>query len=101
MATSGNYRQFFKQNNTVFGHTIDPRSGFPAQNGMLSATIVCNSAALSDGLATACMIFGATKSRQFISDKKNNVQGLLIYLENDTIKYWISEALKKDIVLVD
>lgn len=55
LATSGNYRKFKIIDGQKRGHTIDPRTGYPIQTDILSATILAPSCMLADGLATACM----------------------------------------------
>lgn len=56
VATSGNYRNYISISaDSVIGHTIDPRTGYPAARSTLSATVVAPTCALADALATACM----------------------------------------------
>lgn len=59
MATSGNYRNFYYDGEQKRSHTIDPRTGYPVQHSLLSATIVSSSCMRADALATACMVLGA------------------------------------------
>lgn len=56
VATSGNYRQFYYTEDGMVGHTIDPRSGRPAVNNILSATIIAPTCIEADALATAAMV---------------------------------------------
>lgn len=58
MATSGNYRQFYYEGGMRRSHTIDPRTGYPVQHSLLSATVVARSCMRADALATACMVLG-------------------------------------------
>ena len=55
LATSGNYRNYRVVNGVKLAHTIDPRTGYPLQTDVLSATILAPTCMLADGLATACM----------------------------------------------
>ncbi len=59
MATSGNYRNFYYDGEQRRSHTIDPRTGYPVQHSLLSATIVAPSCMQADALATASMVLGA------------------------------------------
>ena len=59
MATSGNYRNFYYDGAERRSHTIDPRTGYPVQHAVLSATVVSSSCMRADALATACMVLGA------------------------------------------
>lgn len=56
VATSGNYRQFYQTEDGMVGHTIDPRTGRPAVNNIVSATIIAPTCMEADALATAAMV---------------------------------------------
>ena len=56
VATSGNYRQFYYTEDGMVGHTIDPRTGRPAVNNIVSATIIAPTCMEADALATAAMV---------------------------------------------
>lgn len=58
MATSGNYRNFYYDGEQKRSHTIDPRTGYPVQHSLLSATVVSSTCMRADALATACMVLG-------------------------------------------
>lgn len=66
MATSGNYRNFYYEGEQKRSHTIDPRTGYPVQHSLLSATIVSSSCMRADALATACMVLGAEEALNMI-----------------------------------
>lgn len=96
LATSGNYRKFYVENGVKYSHTIDPKTGYPAKNQLLSATILADDCATADGIATACMVMGKENSIDFIN--KNKLDGYLIYSDDSgKFKTWISENLKKNI----
>ena len=58
LATSGNYRNSYVIDGMDIGHTLDPRTGRPAQSGVLSATVVAADCQTADGWATALMVMG-------------------------------------------
>lgn len=89
MATSGNYRRFYVKDGIKYSHTIDPRTGWPVNHSLLSATIIAPDCMTADGWATACMVAGLEKAQQYINE--NNIQGLLIYEENGELKCWYSK----------
>ena len=96
LATSGNYRKFYIENGIKYSHTIDPRTGYPAKNQLLSATILADECSYADGFATACMVIGKEKAIELI--QKNNLEGYLIYSDDSgNFQTWISENLKNNI----
>jgi len=58
VATSGDYRNYFEKEGKRYSHTIDPRSGFPITHNLASVTVVDNTAARADALATGMMVLG-------------------------------------------
>lgn len=67
MATSGNYRQFYYENGLRRSHTIDPRTGYPVNHNLLSATVIAPSCMRADALATACMVLGVDSALLLIN----------------------------------
>jgi len=61
MATSGNYRNFYKEDGVKYAHTIDPKTGYPVQHSLLSATVMADNCATADAFATAFMVLGLEK----------------------------------------
>jgi thiamine biosynthesis lipoprotein len=76
-ATSGDYRNFFVMDGVRYSHVIDPRTGYPVANGVVSATIIAPDCTLADGLATAVMVMGAGKGLALI-DRLEGVEGLIV-----------------------
>jgi thiamine biosynthesis lipoprotein len=66
LATSGNYRKFYAVNGVKFSHTINPVTGFPERNALLSASVFAPDAMTADAYATACMVLGPEKALQMI-----------------------------------
>lgn len=66
VSTSGNYRKYREENGQRYSHTIDPESGYPVQHNLLSVTVLANDCATADGYATAFMVMGFEKAKQFI-----------------------------------
>lgn len=87
IATSGNYRKFYEVNGVKYGHTIDPKTGMQAQQTLLSATVVMDECALADGFATAFMVMGIEKTKEFLKkNKRLGIEVLLIYNEKGKLK---------------
>ena len=82
MATSGDYRNFVEIDGLSYSHIIDPRTGYPVQNDMASATVIAPTCAFADGLATAAMVMGAEKTIGLV-DRLRNVECIVIVRDAD------------------
>lgn len=72
VVTSGSYeRCFTADDGTVYGHIIDPASGYPADNGLLSVTIVADEGRLCDALSTALFVMGEEKALEYWRENKS------------------------------
>jgi len=77
MATSGDYRNYFRYNSKIYSHAIDPRTGYPVENSLASATIITTDCMSADGLATAIMVLGVTKGMKLV-ERLEDTECLLI-----------------------
>ena len=67
IASSGNYRRFYYDDGGERrSHTVDPRTGYPVNHTLLSATVIANSGIMADALATACMVLGEEGALEMI-----------------------------------
>lgn len=97
LATSGNYRNFYYRGGRKYAHTIDPKTGWPVQHNILSATVVAPNCATADAYATAFMVLGLDKSRAIL-DRHPELAACLVYSDrhgHDAI--WYSSTLKNKI----
>ena len=85
IVTSGNYRKYIEKNGARYSHSIDPKTGYPVEHSLLSATVIAENASWADCLATVCMIIGKEKASQLIENQKD-VEAYFIYVENGVIK---------------
>jgi len=95
VATSGNYRKFYEEDGVRYAHTINPKTGFPVQHSLLSATVIMTNCGLADAYATAFMVMGFEKAKDLV---ENNPQlGIEVYLiysdENGGLKTYFSPRL--------
>lgn len=98
LATSGNYRKFHEENGQKFSHIINPKTGYPAKQNLLSATVIASDAITADAYATAFMVMGLEKSKVFLEKNKElKLEVYFIYDHKETWKTYISEGLKKSI----
>ena len=96
MATSGNYRNFYYDGDVRRSHTIDPRTGYPVQHSVLSATVISSRCMRSDALATACMVLGQKEALAMI-EQARDAACLLIVAQGDSLVTVVSEKWKERI----
>ena len=98
LATSGNYRKFYEKDGVKYSHTINPFSGFPAQNSLLCATVIHDNCMLADAYATAFMVMGVKKSKQFIKLHPEAEVYLVYTAQDGSWKTYISTEMQKRII---
>ena len=101
LATSGNYRKFYEKDGVKYSHTLNPKTGYPVQHSLLSATVITDNCALADAYATVFMVVGLEKAKEILIQKKNLQAVLIFENEKKEIETFISEDLKKFIELND
>ncbi len=99
LATSGSYRKFYEKDGKKYSHTINPKTGYPVQHNLLSATVVTDECAYADAYATAFMVMGLEKSKEFLTSHKELMALLIFSDENGDIQTFTSENLVKYIEL--
>ena len=92
LATSGNYRNYRQVGHQSYGHTIDPRTGRPHRNELLSVTIWAERASRADALATACLVMGLSEAKELIS-ATDQVEALFFYTPSPTLTKDVPKAL--------
>lgn len=97
MATSGNYRNFYYKGGKKYAHTIDPKTGYPVQHSILSATVITKSCAVADAYATSFMVMGLEKAQKVL-ERHPELMGYFIYSDDDgDMAVWFSPSLKDKI----
>ena len=96
MATSGNYRRFYERGGKRYAHTIDPKTGYPVQHSLLSATVLAGNCATADAYATSFMVMGLEKAQRILQQHPD-LLAYLIYSDDDgDLAVWYSPELSKN-----
>ncbi len=95
LVTSGDYRKFYIKDGKKISHSINPKTGYPVEHNLLSATVVATDAMVADGYATYLMVLGFEKSRDVVL-QKDGIEALLIYEEDGALKVWMSPGIDAD-----
>ena len=97
MATSGNYRNFYYKDGKKYAHTIDPKTGYPVQHNILSATVLADDCATADAYATAFMVLGLDKAKAVL-EKHPELMAYLIYSDDGASNsVWFSPSMRDKI----
>jgi len=82
LATSGDYRNFYQVEGQRYSHIIDPRTGVPIANQVVSASVVASDCTRADGLATGLMVMGPEAGIALL-DRLDGVEGLIVTRQAD------------------
>lgn len=98
MATSGNYRNFYYKDGKKYAHTIDPKTGYPVQHSLLSATVLADNCATADAYATSFMVMGIEKAKGVL-ERHPELMAYFIYTDkNGNLAVWYSPTMKNKIL---
>ena len=90
VVTSGIYERGFEENGVRYHHIIDPKTGKPAESGLVSVTVVCGDGAWADALSTACFVLGEAGSlalRDTLAAEKNLRIELILVTDDGHVRY--------------
>ncbi len=97
IVTSGDYERFFEKNGIRYHHIIDPKTGYPADSGLISATIISDASIDADALSTAVFVLGLEKGLSLIE----GLDGIETILITKDKKIYTSSGLKDNFILDD
>ena len=91
LSTSGDYEKYFIEDGIRYHHILDPKTGYPVQNGLTSVTIVCDQGYLADGLSTACFVLGMDAAKPLL--EKYDAEA--VFVDEDKNVYVTSGLMDK------
>lgn len=91
--TSGGYERYFEQDGMKYHHIIDPSTGHPANNGLVSVTIVSADGTLADGLSTSLFIMGKDKAAEYWRAHSDEFDTIL---EDEDGVLYVTEGIADD-----
>ena len=77
VSTSGGYERYFEQDGVVYHHILDPRTGYPAETDLLSATVVADSGALADAFSTTLFLLGEEQALA-LTESRSDLEAILV-----------------------
>ena len=89
VSTSGVYEKYFEQDGVLYHHLLDPSTGYPVENNLLSVSVAAETGVLSDLLSTACFVLGMEDSLSVL--EHYDAQAIFITLEKEV---YITQGLK-------
>ncbi len=91
--TSGGYERYFEEDGKTYHHIIDPRTGYPADSGLISVTIVSSDGTLADGLSTSLFIMGKDKAIEYWRNHSQEFDGIL---ETEDGTLYVTEGIEDE-----
>lgn len=98
MATSGNYRNYYYKGGRKYAHTIDPKTGYPVQHNILSATVLADDCATADAYATSFMVLGLDGAKEILARHPELMAYLIYSDEKGGLDVWYSDTMKDKIL---
>ena len=96
IVTSGGYERYFTYEGREYHHIFDPYTGYPAEAGLKSVTVVSQDTTLADALSTAAYVGGRERALAWAE-----AYGVDIILVDDDKKVWITEGLRDKLTILD
>ena len=95
LCTSGSYRKYYEENGIRYSHTIDPHTGYPVRHSLLSVSVLAKDCATADGYATAFMVMGFEKAREFLEKNPGLDAFFIVDGGEGTFKTYATKGLEE------
>ncbi len=92
IATSGDYRNYFERDGRRYSHIINPQTGYPIDNKVVSVTVLDKSSMTADGLSTGLMVLGEEKAMAVA--ELNQIPVFMIIKTDDGFREVVSSAFQ-------
>ncbi|MBK6265023.1 FAD:protein FMN transferase [Marivirga sp. S37H4] len=99
ISTSGNYRNFFVHEGVKYGHTINPKTGFPVQRDIISATIVAPTCMEADAWSTAFMVTGLEDAKKILAEQTQLSAFFIYENEEGEMETYVTDNLASNILM--
>ncbi len=97
VVTSGVYERFFESGGKTYHHLLDPKTGYPADNGLLAVTVVCERSTEADALSTALFVMGLKDGLTYAE----NAQGVEAVFFTDDQGIYVTSGLEDKIEITN
>lgn len=97
VVTSGGYERYFIKDNKKFHHIIDSRTGYPSNNGIISATIVSDYSIDGDALSTCVYVMGVEEGLRLVED----MEGVDVIFITEDRKIYVSSGINDNFKLTN
>lgn len=96
VVTSGNYERYFESGGKRYCHIINPKTGYPADNGVTSVTVISPDGTKNDALSTALFVMGAQNASEFIKNKCGDMDFIILTADK---KAYITKGIEESFSL--
>lgn len=97
VVTSGDYERFFEEDDKKYHHILNPKTGYPADSGLISTTIIADASIDADALSTATFVLGLEKGKELVE----NLEGVEAIFITDNKEIYVTQGLKNNFIFVD
>lgn len=99
IVTSGNYQRYFYENDILYHHILNPKTGYPVNNELNSVTIISDKSIDGDALSTSCFVLGQTEGLKLI-ESLDGIEAIFID-KNNTITLSSGLSQKNNVIVLN